>query len=439
MAESIHANVRTRPRADLTPLAELFAARLPRWVRVRQELTSAPLADPAAAVAAEFARPELEGLIRPGSRVALACGSRGIDRLGEVTAACVREVRRRGGEPFVVPAMGSHGGATAEGQRAVLAGYGVTPEAAGCPVRSSMEVVLLGTTSEGVPAWFDRLAAEADAVIPINRVKPHTDFHAGVESGLAKMIAIGLGKQRGADALHAQGFASFARHVPAVAAVLLERARIPFGVALIEDGRGQLSLLEAVPARALAAREPELLELARARMAKLPGDRIDVLVVDRIGKDISGIGADTNVVNRYYTGALPQRPVIQRLVVRDLTDASDGNASGLGLADVVLQRAVDRIDPLVTYMNCITAKTPEGARVPLTVPDDRTALGVALATCVGIDAAPPAIARIRDTKHLEHFWASESLAGDLRRAGLVTLEGRPQAIAFDADGMFRDA
>lgn len=410
---------------------------LPRWLRVRQRLQAAEVRDVAAAVAAEFQRPGVGERIRSGARVAIGAGSRGIDRYAEVVAAVVAEVRSRGGVPFIFPAMGSHGGATAAGQAEVLAHYGVTSEAMGAPVRSDMDTVRLGEVEGGVPVFFDRLAARgADVIIPVNRVKPHTDFHAETESGLMKMIAIGMGKQRGADTFHSLGFDHFGHLIPAVARLSMASLDIPFGIALVENGLGRLGLVEAVPAAGLPEREAELLARAREWMARLPGERVDVLLIDRLGKDISGIGADSNVINRYYTGVLPFRPRIQRIVVRDLTPATEGNASGIGQADVALRRAVDRLDPLATYMNCITAKTPEGARIPLTVDSDRQALHVALACCVQVAPGRAAIMRIEDTKHLETLWVSEPLLEQL--AGSVEPLEAPHAIAFGPDGMLVD-
>ena len=284
---------------------EIFErGKLPRWVRVRQNLVTATIDDVAAAVASEFARPEIRETIQPGQRVALTGGSRGIDRIDLVLKAAAHEIKQLGAEPFIVPAMGSHGGATAEGQLEVLAHYGVTEEAMGCPIRSSMETVLLGHVEGGVPVWFDKTAySEADITIPINRVKPHTDFHGPIESGLLKLLAIGLGKQKGADTFHGRSFAEFPTLIPAVGRFTLQHVPIPFGLALVEDGHSRLSLVEAVPADSVWEREQELLKIARERMARLPGEKIDVLIVDQLGKDISGIGADTNVINRYW-----QRP-----------------------------------------------------------------------------------------------------------------------------------
>lgn len=418
---------------------------LPRWVKVRQRLYDAGLQDVGAAVAAAFAHTAVQAAIRPGMRVALTGGSRGIDRIDQVLRAAVAEVRKLGAEPFVVPAMGSHGGATAAGQLAVLAEYGVTEEALGCPIRASMETDLLGYVEDQpvaggtarVPVWFDATAhRSADVVIPVGRVKPHTDFHGVIESGLMKMVAIGLGKQKGADTFHSYGFAEFHTLIPAVARFTLAQGQIPFGVALIEDGHGSLAHVEVVPTPQIEDREKELLTMAREWMPRLPGERIDVLVVDAIGKDVSGIGADTNVVNRYYGQNLDFLPRIQRLIVRGLTPATEGNATGIGLFDVALRRVIERIDYTSTYMNVVTAKTPEGARLPLAVDSDRQALLVALACCLRTEVETARIARISDTKHIEEFWASEPLLPELLATGRVEVLGEPAPIAFDRAGMF---
>src|SRR5664279_1962866 len=379
------------------PFAEFMDRDLPRWALVRQRMDPDEVTDVAAAVGA--ALEPVRAAIEAGSRVCLAVGSRGIDRIDEVVRATVAWVRAAGAEVFVVPSMGSHGGATAKGQLEVLASYGMTPDSIGCEIRSSMETVELGEVRPGVPVFVDRNAFEgADMIVPINRVKPHTDFTGEIESGLMKMIAIGLGKQRGAETFHRQGFATFHELIPAVATYTLAHAPIPFGLALVENRLARLMHVETVLAGRIAERERELLVMARNAMARLPLAAIDLLVLDFIGKDISGLGMDSNVVGRYYTGPTGSGPAIQRIVVRDLTRETEGNAVGIGMADVVLRRAVERIDHRKTYMNCITAKTPEGARVALTVDTDREALAVALACCLRVTPEDARIVRVRDTK-----------------------------------------
>ena len=381
----------------------------------------------------------MAALVPSGSRVCLAVGSRGIDRIDEVVRAVVAWLHAAGADVFVVPAMGSHGGATAAGQIGVLASLGMTSESIGCEIRSGMETVELGEVRPGVPAFIDRIAFEsANVIVPINRVKPHTDFSGEIESGLMKMIAIGLGKQRGADTLHRQGFATFRELIPEAAEFIAARAKIPFGLALVENGYARLSLVEAVPPAEMRRRERELLALARERMPRLPFSAIDVLILDCIGKDVSGLGMDSNVVGRYYAGPTGEGPSIQRIVVRDLTDATEGNAVGIGLADVVLERAVRKMDAVKTYLNSITAKTPEGSRIAITMPDDRTALAIALACCVGIESSDARIVRAPDTKHLDLLWVSEPAIAAALETGRCEVVREPAPIRFDRRGMLAD-
>ena len=428
----------TSPASRREPFAEFLGGNLPRWALVRHRMYVDEVADVTAAVGA--ALEPVRAAIRPGSRVCLAVGSRGIDRIAEIVRAAVAWVRSAGAEVFVVPAMGSHGGATAKGQLEVLASYDIAPESIGCDIRSSMETVELGEVRPGVPVFVDRNAFEgADIIVPINRVKPHTDFTGEIESGLMKMIAIGLGKQRGADTFHRQGFATFHELIPAVAEFTLSKANIPFGLALVENGYARLSRIEAVPRDKIWERERELLAEAREQMARLPLGNIDVLVLDYIGKDISGLGMDSNVVGRYYTGPTGAGPSIQRIVVGDLTAETEGNAVGIGMADIVLRRAVEKMDAHKTYMNCITAKTPEGARVALTLDTDRQALSVAIACCLKVEPSTARIVRIRDTKHLGLLYVSEPALADVLATGRCEIVRPLEAIEFDRNGMFASA
>lgn len=420
---------------------------LPPWALVRQRLDREAVGkgEVAATVAAEFRRPDTGDRIRPGQRVAITAGSRGVDRIAEVLASVVAEVRARGAEPFIVPAMGSHAGATAESQLDLLHHYGVTEAAMGCPIRSDMDTVQLGTVEGDVPVWFDRITFEtADAVIPVGRVKAHTDFRGPIESGLCKMMAIGLGKQRGADTLHARSFAAFNHLVPAAAELMMRTVNIPFGLALIENGYSKLGLIEAVPHERILTREPELLEIAKARMARLSGERIDVLLLDGFGKNISGAGADPNVTSRDPTGLLsspeqPMRPWIQRVIVRDLTDETEGNAAGIGYLDFCLQRAADRVDRVKTYMNQVTSKMPTGGGLPIVAEHDRQAIFLAIASAINTPVDQARIARIPNTKDLEYLWVSEPLLTDLLAADAIDPAGELQPIAFGADGMLDPA
>ena len=432
----------------LTGLEVFERGELPRWVRVRQQLDETVEGDVAAAVARELAKPGIGDAIAAGTSVALTAGSRGVDKIDRILRACVDEIRARGATPFIVPAMGSHGGATVPGQLSILEHYGITEEAMGCEIRASMETVLLGhipNPSAGrpdVPVYFDKTAYEqADTVIPVGRVKPHTDFVGPVESGMMKMLAIGLGKQKGAEYFHARGFGVFHELIPAVGQFTLSRVHIPFGIATVENGHSHCSLIEALPAGSMLAREIELLEIARERMGRLPEVDLDVLIIDAIGKDVSGDGADPNVVNRDVVGvvdrvALGFRPRIQRIVMRDLTPDTEGNATGVGMGDVVLRRLADKIDPVKTYMNCITSKSPGGARTPMVLDTDRQALHIAIASCLETETETARVARIESTKHVEELWVSEALLPEMVATGKVTVLNEPGPILFDGDGMF---
>jgi hypothetical protein len=427
-----------------SPLDVFSTTPLPRWARYRQRLEDDSITSIPDAVAREFQRPEVIAAIGPGSRVALTAGSRGIDRIAEVLKAAVAEVKKLGGEPFVFPAMGSHGGATPEGQRALIEHYGVTEEYLGCPIRATMETVHLGEIEGGVPVWVDRIAyEEADVVIPVGRVKPHTDFRGPVESGLAKMIAIGMGKQHGANWFHSQGIGTFGDLIPRVARFTITKVNIPFGLALVENGLSKLAIIEAVPRDGMFEREAELLEIAKERLARLPQvPAADVLIVDKIGKDISGDGADPNVINRDVAGTIDFTdvvPKIQRYIVRGLTRDTDGNATGIGMFDFALRSAVDEIDPIPTYMNMITAKSPQGARTPITVDSDRQALQLAIASSLKIEPGQEKILRIESSKYLTTFLASEPLHEALLATGTVEQVGEIEDIAFDPDGMFTTA
>lgn len=429
---------------SLTGLSVFERGTLPRWLKIRQQLNDIEIADVAAAVAAEFARPEIGGAITPGARVALTGGSRGIDRIAEVLKAAIVEVRQRGGDPFIVPAMGSHGGATVPGQLSILEHYGITAESMGCEIRASMETVHLGEVDGDIPVFFDKIAyTQADLVIPVGRVKPHTDFHGPIESGIMKMIAIGLGKQQGADAFHRQGFERFTALIPAVGLFTLSHVNIPFAIALVENGHSHLGQIEAIPGPKIIDREPQLLKLARERMGRLPGEKVDVLLVDEIGKNISGDGADPNVINRDISGLLEQsgwamKPSVHRVIFRDLTSDTEGNACGVGLGDFVLRQLADKLDPVSTYMNVITSKYPAGGRLPMVVDNDRQALFLALASAHRVDVETAHIARIKNTKDVEHLWVSEPMLPELMASGKVEQLSEPRDIAFDANGMFID-
>jgi hypothetical protein len=381
---------------------------------VRYAPDTPELDDPAAAARTELDALPLETL-DAGATVAVGLGSRGIHDILPVARAVIDELRRRGFEPVVVPAMGSHGGATAEGQRRTLAGIGLTEEALDCPIDASMETTVLGDSAIGAPVPFSTAALAADGVLVINRVKAHTNFTGRFESGLTKMATVGLGKQPGAKATHEPALTE--GYVPVLAAayeVVREEAPLLGGVAIVENFHDRTALVEGVAAADLPDAEEPLKERADAYMPTLPYDDIDVLVVDEIGKDVSGAGMDTNVVGRFQVLNTddPQTPDISRIVVRGLTEATHGNGNGIGLADITTQSAVDELDLDQVYTNALTSGSLSKARLPVVLPDDELALDAALSTIGRYDPESVRVVWIRDTAHLSEFRVSGALAAD---------------------------
>lgn len=411
---------------------------LPRMVPVRQVFDDTHLPDIAAATRATIARPEIAHRIRPGMSVALAVGSRGMAELPLLVRATVAALRELGATPFIAPSMGSHGGASAEGQVRLLANLGVTEASAGCPIRSSMEVVELGRLENGLPVWMDALSMQADGIVVLNRVKPHTSFSGSIESGLAKMLSIGMGNQKGAEACHALGFGTMAQNVIDMARVKLARAPVLFGLATVENAYDRIALVEAVPADEILTREPALLEAARGMMPRILFDPLDVLVVERMGKEFSGTGMDPNVTGRASTAHVRTAQQVARMVVLDLTGKSEGNANGVGLADVCTRRLFDRISLPATYANCVTSTVLEGARIPAIMDNDRDAIRLAAKTCNAPPGQPLRIVRITDTLHLGRLWISEALAQEAADDPRILRDGEAAAFDFDAGGNLRD-
>jgi hypothetical protein len=414
---------------------------LPRMYKVRQFFDREHIRpeDIPQAVAAQLSRPELGEPLRPGKRYAITCGSRGVANVAIITRAIAAFVRSKGGEPFVVPAMGSHGGASGEGQRALLAGYGVTEKSVGCPILSSMETVVIGESGPGpggkvYRVRIDKNAAGADGIIVAGRIKPHTDFHGPYESGIMKMMAIGLGKREGADICHQNGFGHMAEMVPLFGKTIIARAPVVLGFGILENAYGQTCKFAALRPDEIAGREPELLEEARSHLPRLPFDSADVLVVDRIGKDISGDGMDPNI-----TGSSPCSPWVtggikaDRTAVLDLTGETHGAALGIGAAHTITRRLFNKIDYEATYVNAVTSRGIDFARIPCILENDREAVQLALRTSIGGDPARPRIIRIADSLHTETFYISEAMEGEARDKGLELLEG-PDPWPFNAEG-----
>ena len=382
---------------------------------------------------------EFDG-VPEGGEVAVGAGSRGIANLPSIVSGVVGAVRDAGYDPFVFPAMGSHGGATAEGQREMLDSLGVTPEAIGCEIRSSMEVVRVGETPDrGVPVYADAHAAGADAIVPVNRVKPHTDYDGPVESGLSKMLVIGMGKQRGAKTAHEWAVDwSFRNMIPEIAEKLLVELPVAGGVAIVEDQFDDTGLIEGVPPSGFLDREAALLELAYDRLPTIPFDDVDVLVLDRQGKDVSGQGMDTNVIGRRpfaINEPEPELPDVKRIFVRGLTETTHGNAMGMGSADFVGRDVAAELDSATTLINAITASTTRGVRLPPVVETDRAGLVASLSTVGVVGPGDARVLRATDTMRLDRLYASPALVEEARERDDLRVLAEPSPIEFD-DGRF---
>ncbi len=396
---------------------------LPPLTAVRQHWDCTPLPDVAAAVWAQLEASGLRARVAmtAGARVAMTAGSRGICNRVEILRACAEWLRAAGAAPFIVPAMGSHGGATAEGQTALLARLGITEASIGCPICATMDVVELGRLgdADATPVYLNRLAAEADGgILVVNRIKPHTSFTAPIESGLAKMCAVGLGNREGAAMLHRRGVAGLRDNLVPMARMVVERGRVLAGLAILENACEQTADIVGVAAEGIGA-APEAALLARVRhmVPRLPFEQIDVLVVDEIGKDISGTGMDTSVIGRVRipTEPDPLSPRISIIVALSLTDSSMGSGVGVGLADLIPQRLADRIDTAVTYTNSLTSGLigVQRAAIPITLPTPRAAVAAAIRVCGQPNPAAVRLVRIRSTLHLENLAVTAALLPEI--------------------------
>jgi Lactate racemase N-terminal domain len=398
--------------------------------------------DFSAVLSQQFREQRVFDRLKPLARIAVAVGSRGIKNLAQIVSCVIDTLRKSGMQPFIVPAMGSHGGATPLGQAHVLADYGITPESMGVPFDTRMDVQPIGTSDNGVEVFFSQAALEADGVVVINRIKPHTDFRGSLGSGISKMIAIGLGKHRGAVAVHAA--ASRLGHecvIRAVTRVTLRKAPILCGIAIVEDQKHETAELRVIRPERLESEENDLFTIAKSLMPKLPFDEIDLLIVDFMGKDVSGTGMDPYVIGRsvygYSSSLLPEAgstPRVYRIFVRDLTPATNGNALGIGLADFTTTRAVQQIDRAASYTNSLTALTPSTTKIPIYFDNDLECIERALASLALPKSAIPRIVRITNTLSLDKFQASEAYSSEIRSREDLVVVNSPRSMEFDAFG-----
>ena len=410
---------------------------LPRMMRVRQRFDGPDLEDIPGAVREEIAKLDLSGKVAKGDSVAISVGSRGIANIALITKSMIEELQALGAEPFAVPAMGSHGGGRAEGQREIIESYGVTEEYIGAPIRSSMEVVQVGETGDGVPVFFDKYAYEADHVVVAGRVKPHTGFVGEIESGLHKMMLIGLGKHKGA-ALYHQAIVhySFDRIVRSVGQTVIDKCGVLFGLGIVENQYDRTALVRAVEPENFVEGEKELLLLAKKWMPSLPFEQIDVLVVEEMGKNISGSGMDTNVIGRKYydhKAAEKEYPKVTRIAVRSLTGETHGNASGIGMADYIHSRILDQIDLEATAINTMTGNHPSAGAVPISFDSDRKVLEAALSTCGLVEPPDARVMRIRNTLDVEEILVSEACEKEVARRDELSVVEPPREMQFDAN------
>jgi hypothetical protein len=411
---------------------------LSRLLLVQQNFPDRRITDIPGEIARQLSASAFASRVRPGGKVAIGVGSRGISNIATIVRSVVDYFKSHGLEPFIFPAMGSHGAATAQGQADVLAHYGIREATMGCPVISQLEVVPLGATADGIEAYMDRLAFESDGVMLIGRVKWHTDFMGKIESGLFKMMAIGLGKFAGAQRYHTYAYKLGLEHViRSVGRQVLASGKILGGLAILEDAHHNTAQLTPVPVEAMEQKEEELLALAKSWMGRIPVPELDILILDEIGKNISGAGMDTKVVNRGVHGQYnpwPDTPKIERVFIRDLSSLTYNNAVGLGMADIVTDRLVNRVDWLPTRINSLTASTPAAIRIPLHFPTDRECLATMVPTVGKFQSEDVTIGWIRNTLELTPLLLSENLLPQIRQNPLLEVIGEAREIQFDGEG-----
>jgi hypothetical protein len=412
----------------------LSTVELPKMFRARQNFPCKTVGDVRTAVSEALAACPAYAAIEPGMRLAITVGSRGLSSLPILVRALADALREKGADPFVIPAMGSHGGGTAQGQREMLAALGVTEESVGCPIHSSMEVVRIGALPDGFPVYMDRFAHEADGIVLFNRIKPHNGFRARHESGLLKMLAIGLGKHKGAESSHTLGFGQMGRVIEEVSAVVLQTGKIKLALGTIENSRHQVGELVACGPEDLFEADEKGLQRAWDLMPKLHVDKLDLLVVDEIGKEFSGGGMDNNIIGRYSTPFIHGGPRIDKIVALNLTDKSKGNASGMGVLDFVPDALVSKIDLEKTYTNNLTSKATASGRIPIHLPTEEMVIRAGIKTCTAPDGSKARVMRIKNTLALEEVLFSEILLPEAKNHPSIEILEEPEPMRFGADG-----
>jgi len=408
---------------------------IPKVIRVRQSFARPIIADVVGELRGKLQSNNVMSKIRPGQVVAITVGSRGITNMPLLTRTLVEEIKSRGASAFMVPAMGSHGGATAQGQREMIIGMGFTEEYIGAPIKSDMDPVQVGTSGNGFPVYFDKNAYSADWTIVANRIKPHVAFRGPVESGLQKMITIGLGKQKGADICHELGFGEMAVNVPAMAKVSLEKANILCGVGILENPFHETCQIEVLTNQEIAKKEPALQELAKKLSQRIHFATLDVVIIDEIGKDISGTGFDTNVIGRFHTPFIQSGGTFaKRFAVLDVTDVSHGNSNGLGIADFTTRRAFEKTSFDNTYPNALTSTVPLSVKIPMVLKNDRQAFQACIKTCNRLDKENVTLVRMKNTNELEELEISQNLTDYAAKHPYLEILSDPYEILFNEKG-----
>jgi hypothetical protein len=421
-------------RTDGSVAAIVGKQTIPKMCKVRQKFDDFEIKNLEAEIISKFKRPGTIDRIKPGQTIAITAGSRGISNIARIIKAVVDEVKKVGGKPFIIPAMGSHGGATAEGQLEVLESYNITEKTMGCPIHSSMETVQIGVSELGKPVRIDKFAFEADGIIVVGRVKPHTSFRGKYESGLIKMVAIGLGKQFGAEICHSDSFAYMEENITTTAKVTLEKCKILFGLAIVENAYDKTRKIEAIPSEKFFDEEPALQEEAKKHMPSILTTDVDVLIVDEIGKNISGDGMDPNVTGTfstpYATGGLNK----QRTIVLNLTEETHGNGYGIGAADFSVQRVFDKMDFEKSYPNSLTSTLINIVKLPMILANDRLGIQAAIKSCCRIDYNNPRVIRIKNSLKLDEIYISESLIEEAKANPQIEVLEEPRDMVFDENG-----
>ena len=404
---------------------------IPKMLKIKQYFNDYYICDVENKLKEKLIKSDALEKIKAGSKIAVAVGSRGVRDIDIITKTVVAELKKKGLDPFIIPAMGSHGGATDEGQKDVLRELKITEETVDCPIYSSMEVTKIGEIDKGLPVYVDKFAYAADGVVVINRVKPHTAFRGKIESGLCKMLTIGLGKQKGAESCHALGFKYMEENILKMTNIILNKLPILFGVATVENAYDKIMEIEIIKKDDIIEADKNLLKIAKENMAKIYFNEIDVLIVDRIGKDISGDGMDPNITGRYPTPYAYGGPNVSKMVVLDLTEHTYGNANGMGTADFTSKKLADKINFEATYVNGLTSTVVKPTHLPTVLNNDMEAIQAAIKTCNALDISKAKVVRIKDTLHLDEIYISESLISEAVNNKNLKLISNPEEMIFD--------